>query len=229
MHQQPYSHSPKIVIVGRSKDTANYENALHSMGATFLTTMDMGRLTEFDGLLLPGGGDITPAFFGQKNQGSKNIDVELDITQLQALELFFQWKRPILGICKGMQVINVSFGGTITQHIKESDHHAWDNGDKLHPTYVQPDSILAKLYGRTPLTNSAHHQAVDVLGQDLSIIQTADDGIIEGIVHHSLPILGVQWHPERLFPDFTIRMPASPSIADGRPLFAYFLSLCAST
>lgn len=228
MMQPTHSPSPKIAIVGRSKDTVNYENALRDMGADFLTTLDTGGLAGFDGLLLPGGGDITPAFFGQKNQGSKNIDVELDILQLQATELFLTWKRPVLGICKGMQVINVCLGGTVIQHIKESGRHAWDNGDKLHPTRVQPDSFLAGLYGTHPLTNSAHHQAVEALGRDLTVIQTADDGIIEGIAHKTLPVVGVQWHPERMFPDFTRHMPAGHHPADGRLLFSYFLSMCGS-
>lgn len=211
-----YSHALKVAIVGRSKDTGNYEKALDAMGVSCQTTMDSGRLSEFDALLLPGGGDITPAFFGQKNQGSRNIDVELDITQLQALDLFVKWKRPVLGICKGMQIINVFFGGTIIQHIKESEHHAWDNGDKVHPTTVLPDSYLAYLYSDSFSVNSAHHQAIGMLGRNLRIIQTADDGIAEGIIHDTLPILGVQWHPERI-----------PSgIADGTCIFSYFLSLC---
>lgn len=212
---------PKVVIIGRNKDTANYEKALGETGAAFLTTMDIGRLSEFDALLLPGGGDITPAFFGQRNQGSKNIDIELDITQLQALELFVRWKRPVLGICKGMQVINVYFGGTIIQHIKESGQHAWAEGDKVHPTSILPGSYLATLYRDTMLTNSAHHQAVGILGKGLFAIQHAADGIIEGIAHETLPILGVQWHPERQF------SPSSDSLlGSGRLLFSYFLSLC---
>lgn len=213
-----FSHPspPRVAIVGKSKDTGNYENALRDAGAFCLTTMDLGRLADFDGLLLPGGGDITPAFFGQKNQGSRNIDIELDITQLQALDLFVKRKCPVLGICKGMQIINVFFGGTINQHIKESDRHAWDNGDKIHPTNALPDSYLARLYGEHFSTNSAHHQALATLGRDLKIIQTADDHIIEGIVHNSLPIIGVQWHPERV--------PAH--VIDGGRIFSYFLSLC---
>lgn len=214
-----YSTTTKVVIVGRSKDTANYEKMLKAMGVSYLTTMDSGRLPEFDALLIPGGGDITPAFFGQRNQGSRNIDIELDITQLQALDLFVKWKRPVLGICKGMQIINVFFGGTLIQHIKESEHHSWNNGDKVHPTTALGDSYLAHLYGECFSTNSAHHQAIGILGHDLHIIQTADDGIIEGIVHNTLPVLGVQWHPERI-PTY---------IADGRRIFSYFLSLCLST
>lgn len=226
-----YSSDLKIVVLGRSKDTANYEKALQAMGVGYTVTMDLGKLPDYDALLLPGGGDITPAFFGQKNHGSKNIDIELDITQLQALDAFVKWEKPVLGICKGMQVINVFFGGTITQHIKESPGHAWENGDKIHSTSVQPDSFLGKLYGERMITNSAHHQAIDRLGRNLRTVQTSDDGIIEGIAHKWLPILGVQWHPERQF----FHSPCCPQVrepadepADGKILFSYFLSLCSS-
>lgn len=215
-HSISHLHTPKVAVVGRSKDTANYEHTLKTMHIDYLTTMDLGQLSEFDALLLPGGGDITPAFFGQRNKGSRNIDVELDITQLQALELFVKWRRPVLGICKGMQIINVYFGGNIIQHIKESEQHAWDNGDKTHPTTALPDSYLASLYGKHFFTNSAHHQAIGALGRDLRIIQIANDGIPEGLAHKYLPILGVQWHPERIPSD----------IIDGTKIFSYFLSLC---
>ena len=73
---QPTTYPVKVAIVGRAKDTANYENALRQMGAQSLTSMDVKSLSAFHGLLLPGGGDIAPAFFGQKNQGSRNIDIE---------------------------------------------------------------------------------------------------------------------------------------------------------
>ena len=230
-HNYYYSTGIQAAIVGRSKDTMNYEKALDAMSIHYLTTMDLGKLPDMDALLLPGGGDITPAFFGQKNHGSRNIDIELDIIQLQALDIFYKAQKPVLGICKGMQIINVYLGGTITQHIKESPSHAWENGDKLHSTSVQEDSFLGELYGKSMITNSAHHQAIDRIGRELRVIQTANDGIIEGIVHERLPILGVQWHPERQFFSPEYCPPAGNSAdepADGRLLFSYFLSLCPS-
>ncbi len=227
-----YPPDLKIAIAGRRKDTENYEKALQEMRVSFTVTMDSGCLSDFHGLLLPGGGDITPAFFGQKNHGSKNIDTELDIIQLQSLEHFVKWKKPVLGICKGMQIINVFFGGDILQHIPESPRHAWDGNDKIHPTLIQPDSFLAKLYGSHMITNSAHHQSIGKPGRELHIIQHADDGVPEGIAHTSLPILGVQWHPERQFANFrSVHSPAKTDLptaepADGKILFSYFLSLC---
>ena len=219
-----FSRNIKIVIIGRNRDTINYEKALAALGIEALTTMDLGKLTEFNGLLLPGGGDITPAFFGQKNCGSRNIDVELDITQLQALDLFIKWKKPVLGICKGLQVINVYFGGTVIQDLLQADAHRYKDADQIHVTTALSDSIMEKLYGKNFLTNSAHHQGIGMLGHGLTVIQTAGDGVIEGALHNTLPIIGVQWHPERLF--------SSPSLehtADGRLIFSYFLSLCRET
>ncbi len=213
----------KVVIVGRIKDTVNYEKALHTMGVSYLTTMDMGRLSEYDALLLPGGGDITPAFFGQKNQGSKNIDIELDITQLQALDLFVKWKRQVFGICKGVQIINVFFGGTIIQDLPQAKQHAWDEKDSVHSSNALPGSVLSSLYGERFNINSAHHQGIGELGHDLTVIQTSDDNVIEGVIHNTLPIIGVQWHPERLF-DY----PSSNDTVDGSILFSYFISSCKS-
>lgn len=190
----------KAAIAGRPQFTSNYEFILHSLGVSPRVTLSLGELEQCDLLILPGGGDITPAFFGQKNKGSKNIDTELDILQIQALDLFVRQKKPVLGICKGMQLINVFFGGSIRQHLPTACFHEYREGDQFHLTHALPGTILDQLYGECFLVNSAHHQGVDITGRLLEVIQTAEDGTIEGIQHVSLPILGVQWHPERLLP-----------------------------
>lgn len=189
----------KIAIFGRKKDTFNYEKYVSSLPATPITTLSPTALSTCDALLLPGGGDITPAFFGEHNEGSSNIDTELDILQFQAVDHALRLSMPILGICKGMQVINVAFGGTIIQDLPTSSIHRYTDADQYHDTVISKSSCLFEYYGRNALINSAHHQGIKRLGNGLFPIQWCpEDGCVEAILHETLPILGLQWHPERL-------------------------------
>ena len=190
-----------VAIIGRTKDTHNYENALRTLGVPFITTLDVQETMRATHLLLPGGGDITPIFFGQRDMGSRNIDTELDILQIQTLSLFMAQKKPVLGICKGLQIINVHLGGTINQHIDTADMHEWKEQDRRHHVYhcgVNHTDFFYQLYETGTQVNSAHHQAVDRLGRDLVPVCRAADSVIEGIMHTSLPVIAVQWHPERI-------------------------------
>ena len=192
---------PLIAIIGRSNDTHNYENALRTLGVSFITTLDVQESMRATHLLLPGGGDITPIFFGQRNMGSRNIDTELDILQIQALSQFMAQKKPVLGICKGLQIINVHLGGTITQDIATADTHAWKGQDQTHQVYhcgLDRSDFFCQLYSNSTQVNSAHHQAIDKIGRDLVPVCRAADSVIEGIMHTSLPVIAVQWHPERI-------------------------------
>lgn len=194
----------KIAIVGRKKDTGNYERYVSSVNADSFVTLSSGDLASCDAMILPGGGDITPAFFGEHNLGSVNIDTELDILQFQALDYAVRCSLPVLGICKGMQLINVAFGGTIIQELPTAASHRYQGADQYHTTEILAGSCLHKLYGKTALVNSAHHQAVGRIGTGLLPIQWCPtDNCVEAVVHEHLPILGLQWHPERLAPDKT--------------------------
>lgn len=208
----------KIGIVGRNKDTENYETFLDRHRVPHLTSLSISDLSACRGLLFPGGGDITPAFFGERDKGSRSIDTELDILQLQALEYGIQNRLPILGICKGMQIINVGLGGSIIQDLPTADCHRYLGADQYHGAYNLTGSFLQRLYGETMVVNSAHHQGLGRLGKGLRAISRCPlDQCIESVCHESLPIIGVQWHPERLDP-------AKTEIT-GTALLTYFLSL----
>lgn len=189
----------RIAIVGKITETNNYVQYVRGMNLEPCVTLNLGEVTGCDALLLPGGGDITPAFFGEKNRGSKNVDTELDILQLQALDFAVKKGLPVLGICKGLQIINVGLGGTIIQDMPTADLHKYKDGDQYHSTVIARGSWLYELYGKECIVNSAHHQSIGRLGNGLCAVQTCPaDGCIEAIAHVTLPILGVQWHPERI-------------------------------
>ena len=207
----------KIGIVGRTKDIHSYEKYLEDLQIPYVTSLSLGELGSCDGLIFPGGGDITPQLFQQSNQGSLNIDTELDLLQLRVFDLAYRASLPIMGICKGMQLINIGLGGTLTQHMSTSDIHTSPSQDLYHITYVAEDSFLHQLYSTEFVVNSRHHQSVNRLGQELIPIQWCpQDSCIEALIHCTLPIFGVQWHPERLHSAITT--------ISGTPLFQYFLS-----
>lgn len=210
----------EILIAGVPDKIGNYRRAVETLGAVSrgLYTCSWEEAEGCDALLLPGGGDIAPELFGQKDQGSREVDEILDRMQLRILDSYIRRKKPVLGICKGMQIINTYYGGTIKQHLKTAHFHEYRNGDQYHMTIVRKGSILETLYGLRFPVNSAHHQGIDRLGEHLQAIQFAEDRVIEGIVHEELPVIGVQWHPERMpEPD--------EDCADGRRLLEYWLKL----
>ena len=205
-----------VLIAGRPEDTTNYENTLKRLGVPCFVSLAPDQADKATHLLLPGGGDTPPALFGQTDHGSRHIDTELDILQLDILARFSAQKKPVLGICKGLQLINVHFGGDVTQHIDTAETHKWVGRDQFHYVFhcdLGRRDFFYQLYGTSVKVNSAHHQAINRTGEGLVAVCRAGDNVIEGLHHASLPILAVQWHPERL-PD-----------GRGESLFSYFLSL----
>ena len=188
----------KILIAGKAKSSQNYVNVLKYLGAKPVVSLHPESVYSFDGLILPGGGDICPSYFNQPVIDTRKSDPDLDRLQFHILYQFLHTHKPVLGICKGMQLINVFFGGDLNQHTDSENLHQWKGEDQWHETVAAKHSVLETLYGTYFKVNSAHHQSIDTIGQDLSIVQTSADGVAEAIQHDRLPILGVQWHPERM-------------------------------
>ena len=188
----------------------NYENALTLVGAPLAETPEGA-----DVLLLPGGGDMHPRLYGQAINGSTDIDEERDARELALIDDFLRTGRQVIGICRGLQVLNVYFGGTLRQHIE--GHSQIDGHDLLHPVCAE-GGLLRELYGARFTVNSAHHQAVRRLGKGLCVLACADDGTVEAVGHKTLPVFAVQWHPERLCGAF-----AQPGAADGAGLLTALL------
>lgn len=211
-----------IAIAGTQEGAENFITALNALGASGTPALEVQDFSGYDGLILPGGADIDPALFGEPNWGCRTIQSQRDIRQLEMLKEFVETGKPILGVCKGHQLLNVYFGGTVYQHIPQYLVHQWNDADQAHMAHCTEDSFLMKLYGASDfMINSAHHQAIVTPASCFTPIQWAPDGVLEAMVHKTMPIIGLQWHPERMCCNHR-----RPDTVDGLPIFEYFLSLC---
>lgn len=155
-----------------------------------------------DGLLLPGGGDMDPKFYGQERIpacGEPNL--LRDAAEPLLLRAFLAADKPVLGICRGIQVMNAVLGGDLYQDIKPFEHLP-HNGHwaKVHTVTVRRGTLLSRILGQdTVLVNSQHHQAVDRVAPGFTLAALSEDGIVEAIEKPDAGFcLGVQWHPEWL-------------------------------
>ena len=202
----------------------NYFAALEALGAAGVKVSAESDPAEYDGLLLPGGGDVQPSLYGQEVLGSSDIDPALDGLQWKVLDNFVKAGKPVFGICRGHQLINVYFGGTLIQDLPNGSIHDWDKGDnrdKAHGTAAEPGSWLSGLYDARFPVNSAHHQAVDRVGEGLVVDQRSEDGVIEAMHHRNGRVFTVQWHPERMC--FRHRR---EDTVDGSIVLQWFLRQC---
>ena len=218
--------SLRIVLPVFGKDGyANYFNALESFGAEGIPadTIEKADPAEFDGLLLPGGVDVDPACYGEQMAGAETTNPALDALQLGALDRFFKAEKPVFGICRGHQVINVYFGGTLIQHLPSSHIHAHNretNADRVHLSHATGE-WLTNLYGTHFATNSSHHQASDRIGNGLTVDMMSDDGVVEAAHHESGLVHSVQWHPERM----CLKHQRADTV-NGEPVLRWFLKHC---
>lgn len=198
-----------------SRLSPNYENWLKKIDNTInivdLYPLELDEasaiIKESSGLLLTGGSDINPARYGKDAHlpYCKDIDEKRDEMELLVIQLAWKDKLPILGICRGLQILNVAFKGTLIPDIPEFSKSTVPHSgseDVYHRVNVREKSQLFSLTGvSTEIVNSSHHQAIDTLARDFIAVAHGPDLIIEAIeaepsVHPFC--IGVQWHPERM-------------------------------
>ena len=155
-------------------------------------------LDRLDGILLSGGADIGAGHYGSDaGEADDPVETERDNFELALFAGARERQVPTLGICRGLQLVNVGSGGTLHQHVPEHAGFTLPTTTLLHDVELQPESVLGSIYGDRHQVNSLHHQTVDTVGEGLRVT-AHHDGSVEGLEHESLPIVAVQWHPEML-------------------------------
>ncbi len=224
----PMTHRPLIgVTMGREKSQRFFGLNLFIMNQTYVRTLEQlgalpvmvplhmteatlhGIFERLDGLFLPGGEDIDPANYGADRHDLLGAtDKERDRTELLLTRWAVERGMPVLGVCRGVQMINVACGGSLTQdlHSERPDlikHDyfppSFERFRISHPIDIEADSRLAHAMGQVHEVNSMHHQGIDRIGYGLRVVARADDGLPEALEAPALPyVVGVQWHPEEL-------------------------------
>lgn len=211
----------KILISGHT-NIEQYVIAVEQAGgiatAGYLPEADL----NYDGLVLCGGVDVHPSYYNEEINGAVNMDEARDTAEFALAKAFVEEGKPVLGICRGCQLLNVFFGGSLYQHMTNTVLHNSNTPlTREHEVEAVQGSMAEALYGKRFIVNSLHHQAIKKLGNGLSITMLSDDGIVEGLAHETLPVFAVQWHPERLISSETRR-----HAVDGGKIFSCFIDMC---
>ncbi len=213
------SNAPRIGITTNSvtdlssKISRSYFEAIVRAGGVPVVipaTTDRNLLSaivdDIDGLLLTGGGDVDPSFFDQKPIPQLGeVTARRDTSELMLVRMADNRNLPMLGVCRGCQMLNVAFGGTLFQDIYTRpggdllEHRRIDGSSSEHTITIDPKSRIFEIIGDTTFTvNSSHHQAVDRVAPGAKVAARSSDGIVEAIdFYPAKRIVGVQWHPEQ--------------------------------
>ena len=183
---------------------APYRRAVAAAGAEPIDLVPGTKsLPEVDGLLLPGGWDVDPSFYGERrDEKLGETDPELDETELALFGQAREREIPVLGICRGQQVINVAMGGSLVQHLEGHEVRSLGRSHLAHTIEVDPKSELGQAAGGHKVrVNSLHHQAIKRLAAGLQQSASGEDGTVEGVESNDGLIVAVQCHPEELTTD----------------------------
>jgi putative glutamine amidotransferase len=160
-------------------------------------------LRGLDGLLLTGGGDVDPRHYGQApSPDIGGVDADRDDWEMALVHQALGLGMPVLGVCRGCQVLNVALGGTLIQHLPAHSslpHLVVERESLVHTVHIEACTQLLAVEGADQIgVNSVHHQAVAEIGDGLRATAWAEDGTVEAIEHLTHTAIGVQWHPENL-------------------------------
>jgi putative glutamine amidotransferase len=151
-----------------------------------------------DALLLTGGGDLDAEYYAYRNPALiRGANRARDRHEIELFWAFYNAKKPIFGICRGMQLINILLGGTLWEDIPSERGSSIHSGGKTHNIEVRAESKLYEIMGSGGTVNSYHHQSCCDVAPGFSVDAVAEDGVIEAISDETRGIYGVQWHPER--------------------------------
>ncbi len=194
--------------VHRYKIHEDYISAISSAGGCPILLFPHNEIPSFlDGIVFSGGGDIDPLLFGEEPLfQSGEISPVRDAFELSLCKQAMARDIPLLGICRGMQIINIALGGTIFQDISVQTNSKLKHSQQAprdyatHSIFIEENSLLSALWEKeTASVNSFHHQAVAFLGENLQASAKSRDGLTEALEHKEKPfVLGVQWHPEAM-------------------------------
>jgi len=211
MADRPGIASPMIGLTVSSRATAEqraeYRLPLERLGAVVVELMPGGEqagIEGLDGLLLAGGGDVGPGRYGQApHPMSRDIDPARDDLELRLVAQALKAGVPVLGICRGAQVLGVALGGSLVQDIPALVGSKQDHAGGRHEIKLADHSGLREMLGCARIeVNSFHHQANNALGSRTRATAWADDGVVEAIEAEGDGfVIGVQWHPERMLDD----------------------------
>ena len=213
------------MIAGVNSPESRYreiQDTLSAFGAESFISLEQEDMDKADGLIFPGSfQDINPALWGEENTCSNDINDRLDQVQLAMMKKAEEEKKPVLGICRGMQLINVYFGGSVIQDLPCGEFHRKSNPEKYHQVSSVKGTFMEELFGESTSVNTRHHQSVNCIGRGLE--ETAfwygdNAKVTEAVKHRTLPVLGVQWHPETMCMEENEQRKNN-----GKKIFRYFL------
>lgn len=197
-HDSLVDLTARAVAVARTAGWEPRRVAAEQLGRSGLTA----ALAQVDGVLVMGGEDLDPAGYAGATdyQGGGQHFARADAAQLALVRQVVADGVPTLGICRGLQVVNVALGGDLVQHLEHEGHvQPGDPAASMvdHPVVLAPDSRLATVLGPgAHSVRSSHHQAAGRVAPGLRVVATAPDGTVEALEHETAPLWAVQWHPE---------------------------------